>query len=87
MGASENEEGMNLKPWSGLVKLRAGWQKEMAKWVVDEQARSDDSDSDDPEDATSRRQCSKWLPRSLELLFGGQKETSTDKKMRRAHRR
>jgi hypothetical protein len=36
-GASENEEGMNLKPRSGLVKSCAGWQKEMAKWVVDEQ--------------------------------------------------
>jgi hypothetical protein len=34
----------------------------------------------------SRRQRSKWLPRSLELLFGGQKKTSTDEKMRRAHR-
>ena len=79
---SENEEEPVLKPWSGLVKLGAGWCKEMAKWVQDEQARSDDSDSNDLGDAATRRQCSKWLPRSLALLFGGEKERSTDEQAR-----
>ena len=38
----------NPKPGSGLlVKSRAAWQKEMAKWVQEEQACSDDSDDDD----------------------------------------
>ena len=84
---SENEEEPDPKPRSGLVKSRAGWRKEMAKWVQDEQARSDDSDSDDLGDAATRRQRSKWLPRSLALLFGGEKERSTDEQARRARRR
>ena len=83
---SENEEEPVLKPQSGLVKLGAGWCKEIAKWVQDEQVRSDDSDSDDLGDAATRHQHSKWLPRSLALLFGGEKERSTDEQARRACR-
>jgi len=49
--------------------------------------QSDDSDNNDLGDATSMRQhCSKWLPRSLVLLFGKEKEVSTDEQTRRARR-
>ena len=33
------------------------------------------------------RQRSKWLPRSLELLFGGRKEVDVDEQLRRVSRR
>ena len=88
MAEDEGEPApLNPKPQSGLVKSRAAWRKEMAKWVQEEQARSNDSDGDDLGDVIYGRQRSKWLPRSLELLFGGRKETSIDEQMRRAHRR
>jgi hypothetical protein len=81
--ASANDKEPNPKPRSGLVKSRAGWRREMANWVQDEQMRSDDSDSDDLGDATSTCQRhSKWLPRSLALLFGKEKEVSTDEQTR-----
>jgi hypothetical protein len=44
-------------------------------------------DDDDLANITYGRQRSKWLPRSLELLFGKQKVTSIDEQVRRAHRR
>jgi hypothetical protein len=51
----------------------------MAKWV-EEQDRGD-GDEDAVADVIYGCQCSKWLHRSLELLFGGQKETDIDKRM------
>ena len=53
---------LNLKPQSGLVKSCAAWQKEMAKWVQEEQACSNDSDGDDLGDVIYGRQHLKWLP-------------------------
>lgn len=84
---SENDNLSNSEPQSGLVKSRAGWRKEMAKWVQDEQERSDDSDNDDLGNVAYGRQRSKWLPRSLELLFGRQKESDIDEQLRRTRRR
>ncbi|KAF5371266.1 hypothetical protein D9758_004281 [Tetrapyrgos nigripes] len=56
-----------------LVNTRKKWRNELAKWI--EQARDFDEDSDDnsipPPLPESSNQCCKWLPRSLELLFGG----------------
>ena len=61
--------------------------REMAKWVQEEHVHSD-SDSDDEELANSMygRQRSRWLPRSLELLFGGRKEVDVDEQLRRVSR-
>ena len=86
-GENEEEQLNRPKQQPALVKSRAGWRKEMAKWFTEEQARSDNSDDDDLANVTYGRQHSKWLPRSLELLFGGQKVTSIDEQVRRAHRR
>ena len=84
---SGEEEGLP-KPRSGLVKSRDGWRKEMRKWVQEERARSDaDSDGEELGSAMYGRQRSKWLPRSLELLFGGQKEVDVDEQLRRVRRR
>jgi hypothetical protein len=88
-GTSESEDELSKRP-SGTVKSREGWRKEMAKWVQKEQVRSEGSDSDDDElgNITYGRQRSKWFkPRSLDLLFGGWKETDVDEQMRRARRR
>jgi hypothetical protein len=89
--ADTNGDGEELAaPRSGLVKSREGWRKEMAKWVQEEQARSDDVDSDEEEqlqNITYGRQRSKWLPRSLELLFAGRKESDVDEQLRRTRRR
>jgi len=86
---SEDErDSLSLNPKARpgrLVKSRVGWRTEMAKWVQEEQARSDDSGDDDLADVTYGCQRSKWLPRSLDLLFGSQKETSIDEQLRRAH--
>lgn len=81
------ENGQEIsRPTSVLVKSRTGWQKEMAKWVHNEQESSEPDDIDDElPTATYGRQRSKWLPRSLELLFGGRKETE-DAQMRRIRR-
>jgi hypothetical protein len=90
---SDEEEGLSKTALQSsnfsLVKSRAGWRKEMARWVQEEQARIDDSDSDGEELGTAMygRQRSKWLPRSLELLFGGQKEVDVDEQLRRVRRR
>ena len=59
----------------------------MMKWVEEEQARSDDSDGEGLGNVMYGRQRSKWLPRSLELLFGGRKETDVDEQMKRVRRR
>ena len=52
----------------------------MGKWVQEERVCSDNSDSDNEElgNAMYGHQQSKWLPRSLELLFGGWKEVDMD---------
>lgn len=67
---------------------REGWRKEMARWVQQEQERSDGSD-DHKEllNITYGRQRSKWLPRSLELLFAGRRESDVDEQLRRTRRR
>ena len=81
---SEDEgEQRNPMPQSALVKSHAGWRKGITKWIREEQAR-DDSDDDELANLAYGHQRSKWLPRSLELLFGGQKEVGIDEQMRRA---
>ncbi|KAF8903073.1 hypothetical protein CPB84DRAFT_1845912 [Gymnopilus junonius] len=64
----------------------------MAKWVQkqgEHTANGTDSDSDDEELSTAMygRGRSKWLPRSLDLLFGGRKELSVDEQARWLRRR
>ena len=49
----------------------------------EEQAQSDDSDGEGLGNVMYGRQQSKWLPRSLELLFGDQKEVDVDEQLRR----
>ncbi|KAF8886255.1 ribonuclease H-like domain-containing protein [Gymnopilus junonius] len=73
---------------SMLVKSRQGWHKEMSKWVQKE--REQDSEAEDNNQlANAVYGCawSKWLPRSLDLLFGGHKETDVDVQLRRVCRR
>ncbi|KAF5387115.1 hypothetical protein D9615_001638 [Tricholomella constricta] len=65
---------------SGLIKSREAWQGEMAKWIQDEQAQSDDDD-DEVANAAYGKKRSKWLPRSLNMLFAGRKETDIDQQM------
>jgi hypothetical protein len=68
---------------SGLVKSGDGWQRELAKWVQEECMCSDsDSDNEELGNAIYGHQWLKWLPRSLELLFGGQKEVDVDEQLR-----
>ncbi|KAF8954336.1 hypothetical protein BDZ97DRAFT_1865985 [Flammula alnicola] len=74
------------KPQSMLIKSRVGWRKEMAKWVRVKQERSD-NDEDELSNVAYGHQRSKWLPRSLDLLFGGWKEMDIDVQMRWIRRR
>jgi hypothetical protein len=86
--ADMNGDGEELsESRSALVKSCEGWRKEMAKWKKEEQARSDDSDEEELRNVTYGRQRSKWLPRSLELLFAGRKESDIDEELRRVRRR
>ncbi|KAG6839582.1 hypothetical protein C0991_001300 [Blastosporella zonata] len=86
VGGSHEQEGS--APLSGLVKSHNGWQMEMAKWVQEEQAQILDFDKSDNELANVMYGCKrlKWLPQSLELLFGGSKETDVDKQLRQIRR-
>ncbi|KAF8887010.1 hypothetical protein CPB84DRAFT_1816662 [Gymnopilus junonius] len=68
-----------------LVKSCEGWQKEMAKWVQEEQVRWEDSDDDNKADAVYGVGWSNWLLRSLELLFAGSKESDIDEQLRWTH--
>lgn len=80
-------EGSESRPQSALVKSREGWRKEMGRWVQEEQGRSGDSDENEELlNIAYGRQRSKWLPRSLELLFAGQKESDVDEQLRRTRR-
>jgi hypothetical protein len=88
--ADANKDGEELSvSQSGLVKSHKGWRKKMAKWVQEEQARSelsnsvDDSDEEEQlQNVTYGQQQSKWLPRSLKLLFTGHKESEIDEQLR-----
>jgi hypothetical protein len=82
---SDADNGVAPVNPSGLVKGCTGWRKELAKWVHEEQDQSDDENDNLP-DVLYGRQRSKWLPRSLDLLFGGQKETDVDEQIRRIRR-
>ena len=54
----------------------------MAKWIQEEQDRSDDDIEVMASNAAYGRQRSKLLPCSLDLLFSGRKEVDIDQQMR-----
>ena len=84
---SEDEQELS-RSRSALVKSRAGWRKEMATWVQKAQEQSNQSDEDDElQNITYGRQRSKWLPRSLELLFSGRTESDINEQRKRTCRR
>lgn len=84
MDTSEDEDLQNPKARSGLIKSRSGWRKGMAKWIQEEQEL--DEDEEELENCIYGRQRSKFLPRSLELLFAARKETDIDEQLRRTRR-
>ena len=70
-------------PKSKFVKSRAAWRKELEKWKGDE---ADRSDSD--EENINLHAGGRWLPITLENLFGGTVRKPIEEYMtRRAHRR
>ena len=75
---------------SNLVKSHGGWRNEMKKWIEQEGRNSlgDDSEDDDTlANAMYGQKRSKWLPRSLDLLFGEVKDIGVDEQTRRNRRR
>jgi hypothetical protein len=60
-GNASDDESALVKPQSGLVKSCTAWQKEMVKWVQEEQDQSDDED-DNIADIMYGHQHAKWLP-------------------------
>jgi hypothetical protein len=79
----EDGEGSESRPQLALVKSREGWRKEMGRWVQEEQGRSGDPDKNEELlNIAYGCQCSKWLPRSLELLFAGRKESDINEQLR-----
>jgi hypothetical protein len=84
VACSADEADGSSKPQLGLVKSRDGWRREMEKWVQEE--RMYDSDDEELANTTYGRQRSRWLPRSLELLFRGRKEVDVDGQLRRVSR-
>ena len=83
--ASDKEAIIQAQPRTLCVKSRTAWRREMAKWVQEEQDQSE-HDSENFADTMYGCQRSKWLPRSLDLLFGGHKETDIDQQMQRIRR-
>jgi hypothetical protein len=56
----------------------------MTKWIEEERNMSDDdSDTDQPAITGSERRSKPWLPRSLDLLFGGQAKQPIGRPKRR----
>ncbi len=58
----------------------------MAKWVQEERAETDSDEENNERTSNHGRQnhrTSKWLPRSLDLLFLGRKEYNVDVQLRR----
>lgn len=93
LDGDDDEHPGSSRP-SGLIKSREKWRQELAKWIHDERAQESDTD-DEQEERTGtfdipqnqpRRGGAKWLPRSLDLLFGGRKEADIDVQMRRIRR-
>ena len=88
---AEDEEHSGHRP-SALINSKEKWRKEMAKWVQDERAL--DTDIEDSQDGPTsmahilqnrqpRRSGTKWLPRSLDLLFAGRKDVDIDVQIQR----
>lgn len=82
---SGDEETTGSPTKSALVKSRAQWRKEMAKWVQSEQETDEGEDEHTSTPATTQRP-KKWLPRSLDLLFGGRPETTSEQQALNLHR-
>ncbi|TFK58634.1 hypothetical protein BDN72DRAFT_781827 [Pluteus cervinus] len=83
-GEAESTAEEATKP--KIVKSRAAWRKEMAKWIREEQERDSD-DEDEIANVTYGRKRSKWLPKTLEILFAGQTESDVNEKEKRRQRR
>lgn len=82
---SENEEETPQGSKSQLVNSAASWRRVMGKWIEEERDLSeDDSDTDQPAITGSERRSKPWLPRSLDLLFGGQAKQSVGRPKWRA---
>ena len=71
---------------SKLVKSHGVWRNEMKKWI-EHKANDDSEDGDTLANAMYGQKRSKWLPRSLDLLFGEVKDTGVDEQTRRTRRR
>lgn len=80
----DTEDGVERAP-SVLVVSWSGWRREMAKWVQKEKEK-DDKDDEELASVVYGRRWSKWLPRSLELLFAGRAETDVNKQLERTRR-
>jgi len=77
--AGEDNEHSGQRP-TGLIKSKEKWRQEMAKWVQAEHALGTDTDDSQdeltnasctPQNHQPRRGGTKWLPRTLDLLFAG----------------
>lgn len=80
---------LNNNEHSVLIRSKRGWRAEMESWICG--AREEGEEESGPSDkelgtAMYGAACSKWLPRSLSLLFGGRKETDVEAQSRRARR-
>lgn len=70
---------------SCLIWSQEGWWKEMLLWIQKERKQDTEFDEEVANTTYGCRQ-SKWLPHSLDLLFGSQKETDIDERMRQSQR-
>lgn len=84
-GDESDKGGMQVRPQALVVKSHTAWQRKMAKWVQEEQNWSEDDD-DNIADTVYGYQQSKWLPQSLDLLFGGHKEMDIEQQMQQIRR-
>jgi hypothetical protein len=86
----DNDSVEEERGQSKLVKSHGVWRTEMKKWIEQEARNSwadDDSEDDTLANAMYGQKRSKWLPRSLDLLFGEVKDVGVDEQTRRTRRR
>ncbi|KAL0566914.1 hypothetical protein V5O48_015079 [Marasmius crinis-equi] len=87
LSVDNDNNNPNDQPLS--IRTKQGWREEMVKWIKEERERdsSDEAEQEARNTAYGGQRRSKWLPRSLELLFGDAPQPEVDDQSRVIRRR
>ncbi|KAL0564419.1 hypothetical protein V5O48_017626 [Marasmius crinis-equi] len=84
-----NDDDSNESTQRILIRSRQGWREEMVRWIKEEQERDsgDEAEEEARNVAYGGQRRLKWLPQSLELLFGDAPQPELDDHARVLRRR